>query len=225
MPSRSSRGEATRSAISAAATELFLERGYDRTTMRAVADRAGVSLGNAYYYFASKEHLVQAFYDDIQVQHAARVAPALGRTAVFADRLSAALLTWVDVAAPYHAFAGQFFKVAADPASPLSPFSGESGPAREASLATYRSVVEGSDVKVTRDLRAELPELLWLLQMGVVLHWVHDRTDGQAATRELVARVVPLVDKVVRLTRLPGVKSVVADVIALVQALHPNPAS
>jgi hypothetical protein len=76
-------------------------------------------------------------------------------------------------------------------------------------------------LKVARDLRAELPEVLWLLQMGVVLHWVHDRSEGQQRTRELVARVVPLVDKVVRLTRLPGVKGVVADIVALVQALQP----
>ena len=36
---------------------------------------------------------------------------------------------WVDVAAPYHEFAGAFFKNAAEPRSPLSPFSGESAAA------------------------------------------------------------------------------------------------
>jgi AcrR family transcriptional regulator len=44
------------------ALEMFRERGYDETTMRAVAQKAGVSLGNAYYYFRSKEYLIQAFY-------------------------------------------------------------------------------------------------------------------------------------------------------------------
>src|SRR5690349_346575 len=76
---RSDRGEQTRAAIAAAAQELFLERGYDKTTMRAVADRAGVSIGNAYYYFASKEHLVQAFYDHVQVEHAAAAREPLDR--------------------------------------------------------------------------------------------------------------------------------------------------
>jgi len=86
---RSDRGEQTRAAIAAAAQELFLERGYDKTTMRAVADRAGVSIGNAYYYFASKEHLVQAFYDHIQVEHAAAAHEALAASEKFADRLRA----------------------------------------------------------------------------------------------------------------------------------------
>lgn len=218
---RSDRGEQTRAAIAAAAQELFLERGYDKTTMRAVADRAGVSIGNAYYYFASKEHLVQAFYDHIQVEHAAAAQEALAGGEKFADRLRAVLTTWVDVAAPFHGFAGKFFKVAAEPTSPLSPFSSESKGAREASIDLFRRVVDGSDLKVPAPIRAELPELLWLLQMGVVLFWVHDSSDGQRRTRALVRQVVPLVDKLVRLSRLPGMRGVVGDVVDLIRSVRP----
>ena len=91
------------------------------------------------------------------------------------------LTTWVDVAEPFHGFAGKFFKVAAEPTSPLSPFSSESKGAREASIDLFRRVVDGSDLKVPAPIRAELPELLWLLQMGVVLFWVHDSSDGPEA--------------------------------------------
>ncbi|SDP27426.1 DNA-binding transcriptional regulator, AcrR family [Pedococcus dokdonensis] len=217
---RSDRGEQTRAAIATAAQELFRERGYDKTTMRAVADRAGVSIGNAYYYFASKEHLVQAFYDQIQVEHAAAAQDALGGTDKFADRLRAVLITWVDVAESFHEFAGKFFKVAAEPTSPLSPFSSESKGAREASIGLFRQVVEGSDLKVPAVIRAELPELLWLLQMGVVLFWVHDSSDGQKRTRALVRQVVPLVDKLVRLSRLPGMRGVVGDITELIRSVR-----
>jgi len=41
------RGEATRRAIVETALRLFRERGYDKTTMRAIAAEAGVSVGNA----------------------------------------------------------------------------------------------------------------------------------------------------------------------------------
>ena len=218
--SRSERGEQTKAAITAAAQELFLERGYDRTTMRAVADRAGVSLGNAYYYFGSKEHLVQAFYERIQVDHAAASREVLDSSRSFGERLLGVLDAWVDVSAPYHAFAGKFFKVAAEPTSPLSPFSKESAEARETSVALYREVVEGSDLKVPAAIRAELPELLWLLQMGLVLFWVHDSSEGQERTRRLGRQLVPLVDKLVRMTRLPGMKGVVSDVVALVRSVR-----
>jgi AcrR family transcriptional regulator len=219
--SRSERGEQTRSAIAAAAQELFLERGYDRTTMRAVADRAGVSIGNAYYYFASKEHLVQAFYDQVQVAHAAASEQALAASDRFGERLRDVLTAWVDVAEPFHGFAGKFFKVAAEPTSPLSPFSRESRPARETSIDLFRRVLDGSDVTVPAALRGELPELLWLLQMGVVLFWVHDSSTDQQRTRALVRRVAPLVDKLVRLSRLPGMRSVVGDVVELVRSVRP----
>lgn len=215
-----SKAEQTRAAIVDAAMRLFRTSGYDRATMRAIATEAGVSVGNAYYYFGSKEHLVQAFYDGIQEDHAAAAAAVLEQERGLADRLAGVILAWVDVAEPHHAFAGQFFKNAADPASPLSPFSEESTPAREASIELFRRALEGSDAKVAPALRRELPELLWVLHMGVVLFWVYDASPGQARTRTLVRRVVPIVDRLVRLARLPGVRGVVDDVVTLLGDLR-----
>ncbi|WP_299929485.1 TetR family transcriptional regulator [uncultured Nocardioides sp.] len=216
---RSSKAEQTRSGIVDAAMSLFRTGGYDATTMRAIADEAGVSLGSAYYYFSGKEELVQAFYDQIQVEHAV-AAETTYDTVVFADRLRGAMDSFLDVAGPFHDFGGQFFRNAADPRSPLSPFSEQSMPAREASTALFRRVVEGSDLKVAPALRDELPELLWLLHMGVVLFWVHDDSDGQRRTRGLVAGIVPLVDRAVRLTRLPLVRGLVDDAMAVVRQLR-----
>ena len=94
------------------AVRLFREQGYDRTTMRAIAQEAGLSVGNAYYYFPSKEHLVQEFYARIQEEHRAALEPLLANTSEFADRLHAAYRTGIDVMGPYHAFAGKFFRIA-----------------------------------------------------------------------------------------------------------------
>lgn len=217
---RSPKAEQTRQSIVDAATRLFRSNGYGRTTMRAIAAEAGVSLGNAYYYFGSKEHLIQAFYDQLQVEHAERAAAVLARERRFAARLEGVLLAWLDVAAPHHEFAGQFFRSAADPTSPLSPFSPESAPARDASIALFARLLDDSDAKLAPGLRSELPELLWLLQMGVVLFWVYDPSSGQERSRTLVRRVVPIVDRLVRLARLPVVRGVVDDVVGLVHELR-----
>jgi AcrR family transcriptional regulator len=217
---RSPKAEQTRQGIVDAALRLFRSGGFEKTTMRAIAAEADVSLGNAYYYFGSKEHLVQAFYDQMQTDHAAAAADALSHEAVFAQRLRGVLMAWVDVAAPYHEFAGKFFKSAAEPASPLSPFSAESAPARAAAVALYRELVEGSDLTLAKSLRAELPELLWLMQMGVVLFWVYDDSDGQQRTRTLVERLVPMVDRLARMTRLPVVRGLVDDVVTLLGELR-----
>ena len=210
----------TRQAIVDTAMRLFRQDGYDRTTMRGIASGAGVSVGNAYYYFASKEHLVQAFYDGLQVEHAERAAGVLERESGFAERLEGVLLAWLDVAEPHHEFAGQFFRNAADPTSPLSPFSPESAPARDASIAIFETLVAGSDLKLAPALRRELPGLLWLMQMGVVLFWVYDGSEGQARSRMLVRRIVPIVDRLARMSRLPVVRGVVDDLVALVAELR-----
>lgn len=218
--SDASRGEHTRQTIVDTALRLFRERGYDDTTMRAVANEAGVSVGNAYYYYASKESLVQEFYQRLQDEHTAAAQPVLDRESEFGARLRGMLHAWLDVAGPYHSFAAQFFKIAAEPTSPLSPFSPESSPSRDAAIGLMGQVIEGSTVKLDPELRADLPELLWLMTLGIVLYWVHDRTPEQANTRVLIDRVVPLVDRLVGLSRLRMMRGVTRDVVALARLLR-----
>src|SRR5690242_1940260 len=116
--------------------------------MRAIAKEAGVAVGNAYYYFDSKEHLIQGFYDRVQAAHRTAAHQVMAGEKDFAARLRGVLHAGIDVNAPYHAFAATFFKSAAEPSSPLSPFSRESSPAREAAIAIFREVVDGSDAKL-----------------------------------------------------------------------------
>jgi len=214
------RGEQTRRLIIDTAVRLFREHGYERTTMRGIAQAAGLSVGNAYYYFPSKEHLVQEFYARIQDEHRTALEPWLASRTEFAERLHLAYRTGVSAMRPYHGFAGKFFRVAADPESPMSPFSAESAAARERSVALFREVVAGSATKIDPELRAELPELLWLLYLGVTLFWVHDRSPGQAKTALLVDRAVPLVDRLVGLSRLAVLRPLTREAIALYRALR-----
>jgi AcrR family transcriptional regulator len=209
------KGEQTKAQIVEAALRLFAERGYERTTMRAIADEAHVAVGNAYYYFGSKEHLIQGFYDQMQRRHLAASEEVLAGTTDFVARLSGVMRAWLDVAAPYHEFAAQFFKNAADPSSPLSPFSEGSSAARDAAVSIMRRVVEGADLTVDRELRAALPELLWLYQMGLVLFWVHDTSSQARRTRMLIDRTAPLVERIIRLSRSRLLRGPTRDVVSL----------
>ncbi len=213
------KSEETRSLIVTTAMRLFTENGYDRTTMRAIAAEAGVSVGNAYYYFSSKEQLIQGFYDEIARLHLDAARAQLVHETRFADRLKTVLLCWLELAEPYHRFGTQFFVNAADPESPLSPFSEESSAARTASIELMREVVDGSDVKLDPELRAQLPELLWLFQMGVVLFWVHDRSAGEKRSRMLVERSVPLLARLAALSRLRVFRPVSREIVDLIQDL------
>ena len=167
--------------------------------MRAIAREAGVPTGNAYYYyyyFGSKEELIREFCARNQAEHEAACRPVLAAGTEFAARLRGTLRALIDVMSPYHAFAAKFFKHAAGPSNPLSPFSSEST-VRAAALALYREVFDGSPVKLDPGLRAEPPELLWLYSLGIVMFWVHDTSPGCAKTYLLIDRTVPLADRLV----------------------------
>ena len=215
------RGETTRAAILAAAEELLQERGYDGMTMRGVAQRAGVSLGNAYYYFSSKEDLVHGFYERLQHDHARAAEEACRGLTTLDDRVRAVLHAWLDEASPLHDFLGSYVGLAANPRSPLSPFSARSAPAREAALAMWTEVVEGASVRTSKGLRVELPRLLWLGHLGIVLFWVSDTTPGHQRTRELVDKSAPIIGRLVRLTALPGVARAADDLARLVHSVAP----
>ncbi|MFF9111761.1 MULTISPECIES: TetR/AcrR family transcriptional regulator [unclassified Streptomyces] len=210
---KSEKSEQTRALILETAMRLFQERGYDKTTMRAIAQEAGVSVGNAYYYFAGKEHLIQGFYDRIAAEHQAAVRDVLARETDFEARLAGVLKTWLDVAAPYHEFAVQFFKNAADPDSPLSPFSQESEHAREEAISVHRAVLAGSvKTKVPEELRDALPELMWLAQMGLVLYWIFDRTPGRERSYRLAERGARITARGVSLARFRVLRPLVREV-------------
>jgi AcrR family transcriptional regulator len=219
-PAQTEKGERSRGAIADAALELFLERGYDKTTMRAVAQRAGVSVGNAYYYFGSKEHLVQAFYGRTHAEHLARCEPMLLAEKTLKERLRKLLILKIETAAPYHRFAGLLFRTAADPKSPLNPFSAESGEVRGQATELMARVVEGSEIKLPADLASEMPRLLWLYEMAVILFWVHDESADFARTRRLIDRTVDLVVRLTKLARNPLLKPLRTSTLRLLDDLR-----
>src|SRR6266704_6848502 len=153
---RGSKGEQTRQAIAEAALRLFREHGYEATTMRAIAKEAGVATGNAYYYFGSKEELIHAYYARNHTEHAAACRAVLDTETRLDRRISGVLRALIDVQAPYHSFAAKLYKHAAEPASPLSPFSKASSPTRAAAISLYRSEEHTSELQSRFDIVCRL---------------------------------------------------------------------
>jgi len=60
---RNEQASRTRSRILDAASELFLDRGYGRTTMKDIADRAGVARDTVHAVFGSKARVLTALID------------------------------------------------------------------------------------------------------------------------------------------------------------------
>ncbi len=213
------KGDQTKTLILETALEMFQERGYNETTMRAVAQKAGVSLGNAYYYFHSKEHLIQAFYQRMQDSHLAAALPALESEKTLKARLLTMMRTKMETMEPYHQFAGVLFKTAANPDSPLNPFSDETDPVRDASIQLFAQALDGEKIRIPKDLRAELPYLLWVYSMGVVLFWIHDRSPKHRRTFRLLDHTVDLLDKLIHLASNPFMRPLRKQALRLVQEI------
>ncbi len=200
------RAEDTRSKIYEAALKLFREKGFEQTTMRDIAAKADVALGAAYYYFASKDAIVLAFYQEMQEESHESILDALAGRRKLKDRIRYVLEKRLELLAPNRKFCDALFKHAPDAADPLSPFSAETRPIRERALEHLRVALEGGDVKVPADLEPHLPYLLWLYQMAIILFWLYDRSARQERTQKLMDKSLTLLITLLRLSELPLMK-------------------
>jgi Tetracyclin repressor-like, C-terminal domain len=53
------------------------------------------------------------------------------------------------------------------------------------------------------------------------MFWVHDSSPGCAKTYQLIDRTVPLADRLVSMSRLPVLRSTLADVVSIVSDMRP----
>ena len=217
---KTQKGEQTKALILTTALEMLRERGYENTTMRAIAKQAGVSLGNAYHYFGSKEDLIQAFYQQTHDEHLTRSSRSLQLESTLKDRLLSIMRQKIATLQPYHEFAGVLFKTAADPRSPLNPFADASDPVRTDSIRLFQDLVADTKARIPTDLRAELPYLLWLYHMGIILFWIHDRSPESARTYRLIDQTVDLLDKLISLASNPLMRPVRKKALRLVADLR-----
>ncbi len=219
-PTKTAKGEQTRALILSSALDLLGERGYEQTTMRAIAQKAGVSLGNAYHYFGSKEHMIQAFYQRTHEEHLAATVPVLEKETTLKARLLSVLRLKISTLEPYHEFAGVLFKTAADPHSPLNPFAHESAPTRRDSIKLFEDLVRDTKARIPADLREELPYLLWLYHMGIILFWIHDASAKHTRTYRLIDHTVDLLDKLISLASNPLMRPVRKRALKMVADLR-----
>jgi AcrR family transcriptional regulator len=197
------KAEETRERIVDAALQLFRDRGFDQTTMRDIAAEADVATGATYYYFRSKEELVMAFYVRTVEEARSLLPPAMARTNDLGKRLRAIIDLKLSQFAEHRRLLIGLARIGIDPDHPLSPFGNETRSIREEGIAEFDAALRGSNVRVPKDLQADLPRLLWLYQMGVILFWIFDNSPKQARTRTLVDGTLDLIVRLIRLSSLP----------------------
>lgn len=211
-----SKGERTRALIRETALRSFRERGYDETTVRRIADEAGVSLGSTNYHFPSKNHLVQELYLEVTSEFHALAGERMRGITDLVQRLRIALESGLEVLEPYHGFAPGFLSAAVSPRSPINPLSGESEPALAEASAVFREAVDGADHKLPGDVARALPDALTIGYLLLALFWTYDDSPGQRRTHTLLDGALRLVSLALPLVRMPLLRGPIRELLRLV---------
>ncbi len=206
--------ERTRRRILSVALALFRERGYAGTTMRAIAEEAGLSLGAAYHHFENKQAIVAAFYEQQQRAHEEALASST-QIADLRERLGVVMHTSLDVRALDRKLLRELAPLTIGPDESLSAFSAATADLRRRSIRVYRRAVE--DESVPEDLRDTFALALWALQMGLLLYYVNDESPRQTKTRELADGALDLAVNLVRALGLPLMAPVRAQLTDLLR--------
>jgi AcrR family transcriptional regulator len=209
----------TREKILEAALELFRERGFAESTMREIASRAGVATGLAYYYFASKDAIVLAFYQRAKDNLAPQFEVA-HRAKRLAPRLKSLIETKFAYFRPNRAFLGALMAHAADPKSPLSPFGEPSREIREFDIAQFERAIVETNTAVPADLAPHLAKILWFYQMGLLLFWIYDGSPQQRRSQQLLEKSLEMVVTLIKLSNLPLLRGARRNVLTILDIIQ-----
>jgi AcrR family transcriptional regulator len=201
---RITKGDLTRDRIFNVALALFREKGFEGTTMREIAAAANMSLGAAYYYFASKEAIVLAYYERVQEEHELRLAKELPACKNFRQRIGAAMHSKLHILREDRALMSALFRFFGSPKSPLSIFAPETRIFRTSAISVMEQAI--GDEKMPPDLRETAPQLLWVLHLGFLFYFIYDESPGQEKSHQLIDGALDVVVNLLSVARLAVMK-------------------
>src|SRR3954451_7539445 len=87
-------GAETRALVRRTALRLFTEQGYEATSLRQIADELGINKASLYYYFDSKEAILQSLFEERGVE-AEQLLTWVPEQAGTPELLAGAAVRWV----------------------------------------------------------------------------------------------------------------------------------
>ena len=190
MGKRAQNKAAIRKRIVTAALSLFQTKGFDATTTRAIARKAGIAEGTVFNYFRTKEDIALHFFEQEVDQAIASVRdnPRL-RKAPLEEKLFALVHSQLEFLAPYERFIGAAFIHALKPASPLGIFSHRAQELRHRYVGFVQELMEESLPRQKQNPLAFLaPDVFWIYYLGALLYWLRDSSPGKQNTLAFLDR-------------------------------------
>ena len=217
------KGRHTRQHILATAVRLFMTQGYDSTTMRDIATAAECSPGLTYRYFAQKEALVVALYEDLATE-----------SLVFADGLA-----FMTMAERYHvlmqhkmaqvkphraALMALFCAIMQpDANASLNIWGRNTTDSRDKMLDVFSVVVNGATDKLNEPVASSMITLLYAFYILLMIFWSYDRTPDFRATRLMLDFMREALKIVRPMMLMPVISKAVVRLAGILALVFVNP--
>jgi AcrR family transcriptional regulator len=214
-----SKAKITRAQILNVALGLFREKGFDPTTMRDIALACSMAVGTAYHHFDSKEAIVAAYYEAVQLEHSAVVTEFNQKKRGLKQKLEQAFFSKLEIVQHDQKLLGVIMRYIGDAKHPLSIFGQHTSHLRQAGTDIFTVVLK--DEKLPEHLNELAPTAFWALQMGMLLYFLHDQSGGEK-TKKLVSGALDLTLQLLKLSSQPLIQPLAKPVFQKVSALLRN---
>lgn len=184
---KKTKNQETAQKILDAALALWNEKGYSQTTMRELAKRLGMGVSSLYFYFRSKEEIVQFLYLRVNELARRRFFEEVKEVKGLGENFRRYLEIKLELLAPQRSCLVAILKEAIDPESMLNPVSRESSRVLGESLNFFREMVTRSGTSKGKE--AGVGQLLWAAHIGILLYWLHDRSPVFTNTKRLIEKL------------------------------------
>jgi AcrR family transcriptional regulator len=192
--------EKTKQAILAAALKLFAEKGFYKTSTRAISRKAGIAEGTLFNYFETKEDLALYFFEREMEEVIAwfEANPRMKR-AELPEKLFAIIHHSLERLEPYEEFIGAVFLRSLVPTSKLSPWRLQN---QERELRYLRFI---RDILAEAEAEDRLPPLgdfgayaFRLFHSAIISYWLQDPSQGKEQTLALLDRCLKVGERILR---------------------------
>lgn len=181
---RTRKGEQARQRILESALQLFGSQGYEETTMRDIAAKAGYSPGLTYRYFASKEELVLGLYQNlcVELDEYSLNLPAHSLSEGFQLCISRHL----ELMVPHREALSALFGTALNSHSKVGVFSENTADIRRRARKTYLRIILGAKDAPKESQCEDLATVLYGMHLAMVLFWLIDESEKEWRTHLLL---------------------------------------
>lgn len=204
----------TKAAILDAALDLMENHGFEQTTMRAIAQHAGLVASAAYYYFKSKDDLIMAYYDRLIERDAAAVTAIL-ETATDFDSAFAAFIDhkFTEFKKQRSLLKFLISRSMSDAKGPASAFSEHNLESRRKMIALISRFAEKFPLDCEPAWQTMAPMMFWMVLLCGVFLFVNasDETNAKAQT----IKMAKWVRQTMEASTLPNPNNVKTDILSV----------